>query len=104
MAQFDVFLNPVGAARAAYPFVVAMQADFASDNRNQVVAPLVQRSSLAKIAGRLTPIVAIDESEHVVLVNGLTTVRARDLVRRHCSIASARSELLNAIDYLFFGA
>jgi toxin CcdB len=104
MAQFDVFSNPIGAARAAYPFVVAMQSDFAWDNRDLVVAPLVPRSSLGKIAGRLTPIVAIDESEHVVLVNGLTTVRTRDLIRRHCSIVSARSELLNAIDYLFFGA
>jgi hypothetical protein len=30
-------------------------------------------------------------------------VRARDLVERRGSIASARSELLSAIDYLFFG-
>jgi hypothetical protein len=33
----------------------------------------------------------------------LTGLQARDLKERCASIASARSELLAAIDYLFFG-
>jgi hypothetical protein len=28
----------------------------------------------------------------------------RDLLKPHASLASARSELLGAVDYLFFGA
>ena len=58
---------------------------------------------MSTMAGRLTPIIAFDGSEHVVLVPALMGVRTRDLGERRGSIASARSELLAAIDYLFFG-
>jgi CcdB protein len=52
---------------------------------------------------RLTPIVALDGAEHVVLVPALTGLQARDLKERSASIAASRSELLAAIDYLLFG-
>lgn len=103
MAQFDVFVNPISAARRAHPFVVLLQSDLTRDARDQLVAPLVPCASMSKIAGRLTPIVGFQESEHVVLVPAMMGVRLRDLVERCGSIASARSALLAAIDYLFFG-
>ncbi|HME40872.1 MAG TPA: CcdB family protein [Steroidobacteraceae bacterium] len=103
MMQFDVFVNPIAAIRQAYPLVVVMQFDFARDVRDPIVAPLVPRQSMSKLAGRLTPIIAFHGSEHVVLVPALMGVRFRDLAERRGSIASARSELLAAIDYLFFG-
>ena len=103
MAQFDVFVNPIAAARRAYPFVVALQADFLRDSRDPIVAPLVPLESMPSVAGRLMPIIALHGSKHVVLVPALTGVKSRDLAERHGSVASARSELLAAIDYLFFG-
>jgi len=103
MTQFDVFVNPIAAMRKAYPFVVVLQSDLARDAREPIVAPLVPRQSMLKIAGRLTPIIAFQGSEHVVLVPALMGVRFRDLTERRGSIASGRSELLGAIDYLFFG-
>ena len=103
MAQFDVYVNPISAARRPYPFVVAMQSDFARDTRDQIVAPLVPREAMPKIASRLTPIVVVQGSEYVALVPALTGMRSRDLVELSCSLVSARSELLAAIDYLFFG-
>jgi toxin CcdB len=103
MAQFDVFVNPIATARRAYPYVVALQSDLAQDSRDQIVAPLVPRASMPAIAGRLTPIVQIHEVDYVALIPTLTGVRSRDLRQRHSSIAAARSDLLAAIDYLFFG-
>ena len=103
MAQFDVFVNPIAATRRAYPFVVTLQSDFAQDARGQIVAPLVPLASLPKVISRLTPIVALDGSEHMVLVPALTGMSVRDLRERHASLAPARSELLTAIDLLFFG-
>ena len=103
MAQFDVFPNPIAAARRAYPFVVALQSDFAQHARQQIVAPLVPLAWMPTAFSRLTPIVALDGAEHVVLVPALTGLLARDLKERSVSIAAARSELLAAIDYLFFG-
>jgi toxin CcdB len=103
MAQFDVFPNPIASARRAYPIVVALQSDFAQFARQQIVAPLVPRGWMPTVNSRLTPIVALDGAEHVVLVPALTGLQARDLKERSVSIAAARSELLAAIDYLFFG-
>jgi toxin CcdB len=103
MAQFDVFVNSIAATSGAYPFVVALQSDFAQDGRDQIVAPVVPLRLIPKVVSRLTPIVVMDGSEHMVLVPALTGVRLRDLRERHASLASARSELLAAIDYLFFG-
>jgi toxin CcdB len=101
--QFDVFVNPIAAARRAYPYVVVLQSDFAQGARDQIVAPAVPRKSLAKIAGLLTPVVLIESSEHVVMVPALAGVRRSDLKACLCSLAAARSDLLAAIDYLFFG-
>ena len=103
MAQFDVFVNPIGATRRAYPFVVLLQSDLTRDARDQLVAPLVPHKSMSKIAGRLAPIIEFQGSEHVALVPAMMAVRSRDLAEQCGSIASARSELLAAIDYLFFG-
>jgi toxin CcdB len=102
--QFEVFVNPITAARRAYPFVVVLQSDFAATTRDRLVAPLVPRGALAPTAGRLTPIVEIDSQEHVVLVSDLAGVRQRDLDMPICSLAPRRADLLDAIDYLFFGA
>jgi toxin CcdB len=103
MAQFDVFVNPLANSRRAYPFVAAMQSDIASSSSDQIVAPLAPTASMPRAAGRLTPIVAVNGVDHVVVVPRLTPLRSRDLAARVSSIAPARRDLLAAIDYLFFG-
>jgi hypothetical protein len=101
--QFDVFVNPITAARRAYPFVVVLQSDFAATTRDRLVAPLVPRGALTAVAGKLTPIVEIDTKEHVVLVADVAGVRQRDLAEPAGSLSAFRAGLLDAIDYLFFG-
>jgi toxin CcdB len=103
MAQFDVYTNPILAARRAYPRVVVLQSDFAQALREQIVAPLVPRAHIRDVAGRLTPIVLLGSEEHVVLVPAMAGVRTRDLLEHHGTLLAARAELLAAIDYLFFG-
>jgi len=103
MAQFDVFVNPLPIARRAYPFVVVMQADIARNASDQIVAPLAPDASMPKGSGPLTPVVAVNGRDLIVIVPRLTAIRSRDLIESQCSIASARRDLLAAIDYLFFG-
>jgi toxin CcdB len=103
MAQFDIYLNPIPAARRAYPYVVAMQSDITLDAREQIVAPLAPHGSMLGVSGHLTPRVEVNGSDQIVFIPRLTAIRSRDLAPRIGSIASARSELLAAIDYLFFG-
>jgi toxin CcdB len=104
MAQFDTYSNPVAAARGAYPFVVVLQSDFTLNAPDQIiVAPLAPLNSMSNVAGRLTPIVAFQGDNYVVLVHALAGVRTRDLKERNGSMPSARNALLASIDYLFFG-
>ena len=102
MAQFDVFVNPVRAARSTYPFVVAMQSDSEATAAYQLVAPIAAHATFTT-GGRLTPKVEIHGQEHVVLVPQMAVMRSRDLRSNVESLAPARRELLAAIDYLFFG-
>jgi toxin CcdB len=103
MSQFDVFRNPVTSARRAYPFVVVLQSDLAGDGRQRAVAPAAPRTAFPAIAGRLTPIVRIERRELVLLVTGITTLPANSLDKVVASLAERRSDILAAIDYLFFG-
>ncbi len=49
MPQFDVFANPIAAARRNYPYVVVLQSDFLAVEREQIVAPLAPRKFLVHI-------------------------------------------------------
>jgi toxin CcdB len=103
MAQFDVFVNPLATVRHAYPFVVAMQSEFTINGAEQLVAPIASHDYGQTGIRRVTPVVALQGNDHVVLVPRLTVMRSHDLVQKVSSIAAARTELLAAIDYLFFG-
>ena len=103
MAQFDVFVNPLSSSRRAYPFLVTMQSDFTVNGDEQLVAPIASLDYGTSASRRVTPLVALQGNNHVVLVPKLTVMRSRDLMEKVSSVASARNELLAAIDYLFFG-
>jgi toxin CcdB len=103
MAQFDVFENPFAAARRAYPFVVAMQSDFTVNGAEQLVAPIASLDFRPSAARRVMPVVELQGHDHVVVVPKLAVMRSQDLIEKVSSVASARTELLAAIDYLFFG-
>jgi toxin CcdB len=104
MAQFDVFVNPFATARQAYPYVVAMQSDLTINGAEQLVAPIASIDYPRSSSRRVMPAVALGGNEHVVVVPRLTVMRSRDLIDKVSSIASARAELLAAVDFLFFGA
>jgi toxin CcdB len=103
MAQFDVFVNPLSNSRRAYPFVASMQSDIAPSGSDQIIAPLAPMASMSRSAGKLTPVVAVNGVDHIVVVPRLTPIRSRDLAKSISTIASARRDLLAAVDYLFFG-
>ena len=103
MTQFEVFANPVARARANYPFVVMLQADVARSGRERAMAPVAPRAAFPVVAGRLTPIMAIERDEFVLLVTSVTTIPVQSLGRAVASLADRRDDILAAIDYLFFG-
>jgi toxin CcdB len=103
MAQFDVFANPIQNALRGYPFVVAMQSDLTINGAEQLVAPIASIDYGQPTSRRVMPLVALLGNNHIVVVPRLTVMRSSDLIEKVSSIATARTELLAAIDYLFFG-
>jgi len=103
MQQFDAFANPDAQLRQRFPFIVCLQAQALADHTTQVVAPLIRRSVLPDAAGRIAPLVAIDEEQYIALVPRLTSVPTRMLKARVANLARHRNELLAAVDLVFYG-
>lgn len=83
--------------------MVAMQSDFAINGVEKLVAPIASINYPLPASRRVMPVVALRGNDHLVVVPRLTVIRSRDLVEKVSSVATARSELLAAIDYLFSG-
>jgi hypothetical protein len=64
---------------------------------------MAPRRLLPAAAGRLTPIVRIDDQDYVVITQSLTSLPAHDLERRIANLQSCRQSLMAAVDLLFFG-
>jgi toxin CcdB len=101
--QFDVFDNPIAQVRREFPLVVILQSDLASTGRDRIVAPLVPRKRMGKLAGRLTPVVGIGGLEHVLLVPRMTSMPAVDLRVVKAQLTAHRDDIVSALDFLFLG-
>ena len=103
MTQFDVFATPSPSVRAAYPFVVILQADVSANRVETVVAPIAPRVKVPAAGGRLLPLVSFNDREYVVLTSAMTTMPSADLKRKVANLVQFRARLLDAIDLLFSG-
>ena len=104
MRQFDLYVNPVDAARRTYPYVVVMQADVPGELAgSRLVAPLVSVSVFSPPSTRVLPVVSLESQRFVVVMPALESFPVRELREHIGTAASFRDDLLNAIDFLFFG-
>lgn len=103
MVQFDVFVNPVSRARRAYPYVVVLQSDVADTGRDRIVAPLVPKTRMPGVAGRLMPQVRVSDVDHVLVVQNLAGIDAGELRELRGQLAPYREAIFAALDYLFLG-
>jgi hypothetical protein len=83
--------------------VICLQADLIAGGATRVVAPLVPRRSIPGTPGRFTPVIAIDDTEYIVLIDRMVNLPTRDLSRRVANLGRDREVLLGAIDLLFYG-
>ena len=101
--QLEVFPNPLVRARRVYPHVVVLQADIAATGRDRVIAFLVARRQIGPVTGRLMPIVEIGGQEFVVLMPSITNVSTAELRRPVGDLTAYRSQIVNALDWMFLG-
>ncbi|MBX3157841.1 MAG: CcdB family protein [Deltaproteobacteria bacterium] len=104
MTQFDVFLNPVSRARRSFPLVVVVQSDLARTGTDRMVAPLaLMTTQLSGGGNKLLPRVSVAGSDHLIFVPNMTTIREAELREHRGQLGAYRSQIMAAIDYLFFG-
>jgi toxin CcdB len=101
--QFDVLDNPIARARRVYPLVMVLQSDLADTGRDRIVAPLAPKAAMPPLAGRLIPVVTVEQDAYAVLVPSLTAMPSGDLRHAIANLADARNRITAAIDYLFLG-
>lgn len=102
MRQFDIFRNPDAASARRRPYVVVLQSDLLSGVGTVVVAPLALPERTNAVS-RLTPIVDVAGSRHVMLIHDLAAIERRVLKRTVGTAAAMRDEILAAIDLVFIG-
>ena len=101
--QLDVFPNPLVRARRAFPYVVVLQADIAALGQERIIAFLAPRAQLGPIAGRLMPVVEVDERPFVLLMPSITNVPAAELRGPVANLGAYRDRIVDAIDWTFLG-
>lgn len=104
MARFDVYRNPASGASET-PYLVDVQADLLDGLDTRVVIPLRRRDRVASMnpPSDLIPTVEVEGVLCVVETPKLAAVPARVLKSRVCSLATHRSEIIDALDFLFQG-
>lgn len=103
MAQFDVFRNPNPATRKVVPYVLELQSELHAAMDSRVVAPLKASAERRKLASKLEPSFDIEGNTVWMATADLTSMPIR-LLKTPCgSLLHARSEILAAVDQLFFG-
>ena len=100
MAQFDVHRNP-GRHRDSIPFVVIVQSSLYDDYRRRVVVPLVNKSSLGKIANpRFNPTFRIKGQSVVLHPLEIVSVARENLGELVESLKDAGDKIIAALDEL----
>jgi len=80
-----------------------LQADHAEGGDERIVAPLAIADELSIPKARLAPRVEIDGTGYFVITAKMIALPSSGLTAPAGSLASYRSELVAAIDYLFLG-
>ncbi|HST74204.1 MAG TPA: CcdB family protein [Acetobacteraceae bacterium] len=101
--QHDVFANPASKSRAAFPFLVLLQADLATDGEFRVVAPLANDAGLSGAGGKLLPAVSYGGGTYRVVLDMITSVPKAALRAPLGSVAAHRDEITRGLDWLFTG-
>lgn len=104
MAVYPVHGNPNPRTNAAIPFLLDVQSEVLSVLGTRVVVPLYRPEAAGiQALSRLTPVVEFQGQSLVVMVPELAGIPLRELGPVSGDLASARGEILQAIDLLLTG-
>ena len=100
--QFDVYRNPLKAARDDRPFVVDLQHALWFDMKSRVVATLATRVIIG-LSPRLHPPVAVDGRTYYFDPTDISTLPLARLRNPVANLEEARDRIIAALDLVFAG-
>jgi toxin CcdB len=103
MPQFDVYRNPSVPRREEIPFLLDLQNELLSDLATRVVAPLYRADAYGPAARHLNPVFSVQGVRVVMSSAELAAIPRRLLRSPVTTLASGRSEIVRALDFLFLG-
>ena len=98
MAQFDVF-----SVRETGSLLIDLQSDLVDHLSNRIVAPLVPLEEYGKPFDGVTPLLAVDSHQYVMLTQFMAAVPLGELRTKVANLEHEQYRIKKAIDRLFHG-
>lgn len=103
MAQFDVYHNPNPDTRKRFPYLLDVQDEILEVLATRVVVPLMPLTASSRPMDRLNPVLDIAGEEFVASVPELAGVPKSMFGQPVANLATARDDIIAALDFLFTG-
>ncbi|HWV14096.1 MAG TPA: CcdB family protein [Cellvibrio sp.] len=104
MAQFSIYQNKNLQSKKEFPLLLDIQTSLLDSLQTTVVVPLKKlETNKDKVLTQLTPIFTIEDVEYLMLTPQLAAIQRKELGKAITDIEYARTDILNALDFLLTG-
>lgn len=103
MNQFDLYVNNDPDSNNEYPYIVDVQTALIERLNSRVVIPLTEAKPEQVLPNNLCPKIKIGQQSYYLLTYQITTVSKAFLKEKAGTLALNRSDIMNALDFLFTG-
>ena len=100
--QFDVFRNPLRAARDSKPYLICIQHRIVGHLNSRVMAPLVTRSAV-HAENRIYPAIKLEQKTLYFDPTDLMTLPVRLFGKPVANLEPDRDKIIAALDLVFTG-
>ena len=104
MAQFTIYQNKNSQSKKEYPLLLDIQTNLLNSLQTTVVVPFKKlETNKDKVLTQLTPIFMIEGVKYLMLTPQLAGIQRKELGKAIADIEYARTDILNALDFLLTG-
>ena len=104
MAQYTIYQNKNSQSKKEFPLLLDIQTNLLDSLQTTVVVPLKKlEANKNKVLTQLTPTFLIDGVDYLMLTPQLAGIQRKELGKAIADVEYARTEILNALDFLLTG-
>ena len=104
MAQFTIYQNKNSQSKKEFPLLLDIQTNLLDSLQTTAVVPLKKlETNKDKVLTQLTPTFAIEGLDYLMLTPQLAGIQRKELGKAVADVEYARTEILNALDFLLTG-